>query len=303
MVTVVNRPQHWTEALSTGLGSGLSRSLEQLAQKKALGALGISPEQAQGLAGLNPQVQSIALKQMLQQPQNQAFAQALSGMLGGSTPKNEQMGQVPPQLNSQQALQLAQLGMQRESNEIKRQQAIEKSNAPYIKEIKDQSVPAKELDQILDDTLNLLNTGKIQTGPLKSLIPDRLQNQETQAFVSNLNEIVTRKAQLGKGVPSRQRLLLEQLAKAQTWQKPEAIKYILNRLKRGTLESLVTENIADQIIQENNGMQPKGLENIVKQRIAKTKGLPSPLQYSEDAIIEANGKRFARSGNTWLPLE
>lgn len=96
-IQILNDPGLWAgfgSNLGQGFGSGLSSSLNYLAQNKmqqmaqkqqqaqlgqALQALGLPAE----LASLPESVQSTFIKQKLQEPQNQAYAQALQGILGG----------------------------------------------------------------------------------------------------------------------------------------------------------------------------------------------------------------------------
>lgn len=92
-------PQSALSALSTGLGQGLSGGLQALAQQRlgelqqrsqaaksvsGLEALGFSPQQAQALTGLPESALMQVVKQQLALPQQQAYAQALSNLLGGA---------------------------------------------------------------------------------------------------------------------------------------------------------------------------------------------------------------------------
>jgi|GEM_PF-5593744 len=130
MVQILQRNDPWQglgESLGTGLSGGLqhlaNQKIQQLHQKqtaqslRAIPGANFSPEEAQALAGLDPAILQTVLKQKLQAPQNQAFAEAL-GLLTGNTPQQEQGGQpgqmqngqrAQPQLNPQQAFQIAQL--------------------------------------------------------------------------------------------------------------------------------------------------------------------------------------------------
>lgn len=108
------------ERFGTGLGTGLSQALQLLAQTKinnlarqkgALGlqALGFAPDQASGLANLDPVIQREVVKQYLQQPSQEAYAQGLAELLGyapasQATATNTFQGMPPMTVDPLQAL-------------------------------------------------------------------------------------------------------------------------------------------------------------------------------------------------------
>jgi hypothetical protein len=144
-------PNFEAPLLGARVGQGLSNVLNQYTENKiqqmhkaqgqsqlaraleSLPGLSINSEQARGLASLPESVLQQSLKHMYSQPANEAYAAALSSILGSPTPQQEQEtvpGQqlavqtqqgprIPPQLNSQQALQLAQLGLKKQGTEAK----------------------------------------------------------------------------------------------------------------------------------------------------------------------------------------
>lgn len=289
------------------LGQGITSLFEELGQRqrqkaqqqgvsKGLEALGYKPEEAFQLSMLQPEILQQVVKQKLAEPSQQAFAQAI---LGEQQPLLQ--GQRPPQLTAQQALQLAQLRETQQAN-------IVKENAPFLKNLEAQVTPAKSLKKDVEEALRLVQMkdaqGKpiVQLGAVKGLIPGRLQNAETQALVAKFNEIVTKKAQLGRGVPSRMRLLLEQASKPQTWMNPRAVEYLLNEILKSTTSEELSEIAKDQIISEHGNRQPRGLENLTKNRKKILEALPDPREFDPNTIIKAAGKNWQISGGTWVPV-
>src|SRR5579872_3563033 len=128
-------------AISQGLGSGLQQLLQNMAQQKArqmqtmqigrgLQGLGlnITPEQANTIASLPESTLNQFIKQKLQEPQQQAYSEALQSILGNQPTQQQPQQQlieqqpttqlstapsissnIPKGLNAQQATKLAEL--------------------------------------------------------------------------------------------------------------------------------------------------------------------------------------------------
>ncbi len=299
------------EALGSGIQSYAHTRLQDLLQRNqrqqsAMGLqqlLGLQPGEAQGLSFQSPEVQSQFVKQRLQQPQNEAYAQALNSLIGGggtgttqTTPLNLQS------LNAQQATKLGEialkqresaatreyqkerLALQKQEQEHKRSQKLEelnlkkqetlaKQNEPYLKELEQKVPVAMEAKEYINDIKNLLDTGKVQsgiTGAITSGLPfglgTPLQNKETQDFASAINKLVILEAQRGKGLPSKFRLLLEQAAKPGLNQRPEVQKAIINRLDRQVQDILLEDEARSQVVEENGGTPPVDLKKRTLQR-------------------------------------
>jgi len=202
--------------LGDALGSGIKQALGMLAQQKlqnmlrtqgapGLEGLGFSPEQAQNVSLLDPMVQREVVKQRVQAPQQQAFAQALSGILGeqqpaGSlaglaseeqqmlpqvaTPETKLSPQMPTNLTAQQATQLAQLGLKKQAleqrkeealskMEAKKQEAVESRVKPYIEDIQKKGTAGKEDFDRLQEMEEIVKKGDI-TNPVSASILESL---------------------------------------------------------------------------------------------------------------------------------
>jgi len=115
--------------LSKGLGTGLQQlahhKIGEMVQQKqqqqqASGIqnlLGFSQQQASALSQLPPEIQQLYIKQALESPQQEAFAQALGQASSGAQQQPSQEGQqltnkqqIPARLNSKQALEVAKFG-------------------------------------------------------------------------------------------------------------------------------------------------------------------------------------------------
>lgn len=105
---ILPKETNWGEGLGTGLGAGLSQGMQALADlkmqeyaqrqqatrtKSALEQYGIPKEQAQAISQMDPTMQQAYFKNYLQAPQNEAYANAWSQLLGGSQqPSTPQTG-------------------------------------------------------------------------------------------------------------------------------------------------------------------------------------------------------------------
>lgn len=106
-IQIIDDPSR--NALGSALAQGLSGGLQNLLQHKmqamqqqravqqtasGLQALGFDPKQAVQLAQLDPQTLQLVVKQKIEEPNQRAYAQALSSLLGGEI--SEQAPQMAP---------------------------------------------------------------------------------------------------------------------------------------------------------------------------------------------------------------
>lgn len=198
-------------------GSFLGSGLESLAQNKmkeiqsgrlakGLESLlpGQSPEQLKNLAGLPPELLSVVLKQKLQEPQQQAYAQALQGLLKdegvAEQPTNITSKQgvgAPLQLNQQQATALANLEMQKKKIAQREREFVEKRIAPEAEELREKYKSSHDRRVALNTILAEARSGKLRS-PRNQAILNKLGlsdlftgNVETQLAQSAMNELAT----------------------------------------------------------------------------------------------------------------
>lgn len=213
--------------LGDALGSGIQQALGMLAQQKlqnmlrtqgapGLEGLGFSPEQAQNVSLLDPMVQREVVKQRVQAPQQQAFAQALSGILGEQQPAESLAGlaseeqqmlpqvatsetkfspQMPTNLTAQQATQLAQVGLKKQAmgqrERLAGQKMTEQREMAYKKDIDEAVKQRAKLDKQINSLNNIKKysaSGKLNHPATVKLLQktgmDWLLSPESQAFMS-----------------------------------------------------------------------------------------------------------------------
>jgi len=175
------------QSLGMGLQALLGEKVKKMQQRQQAGGLsqllGITPDEASGLTNLDPRIQQELVKQKMQAPSREAFAGALSSLLGGGQPVStgaEGIGaQQLSQLNPQQAIQLAQLGLQQKqlqqkediakrSDERKSQQRmLESGHIKNIETVTNSREKIKSADESMranKDVLRYLDTGNVDTG-------------------------------------------------------------------------------------------------------------------------------------------
>lgn len=324
--------------LGKNFGTGLSSGLNQLANIKlnqyaanqqrqqiqqGLSSL-FTPEQAQTLSSLPSELLQPIIKQQLQAPSNAAYLQGIQSFLDGEQMAPQQGVQqqspgglaIQPGLNAQQATKLAELGLRKkeieenralkqEAANLKKQEAIQKRNEPFLKEIRESKPIAQKTFDLATQMKQLLDTGKVRSG-LGGYIPNAIQNPETQQFIAKSNELAGLIASSGKGVPTNFKIKLAQISKPEVTQSEATKRALLDGLVKDAQKILLKDEARQQIIDEHNGKEPENIESLVKRRVHKLKkeqeaslDLPDVSEYSEDAVIRVDGKTYERSGNEW----
>ena len=184
---VINDPNAtFSGRLARSLGTSLEsladlkvQQLQQRHQKKQFGEALKSLNMPQQVAMLPEHLQKEYVKQYLQKPQQQAFAQALSSMMGGEQTQampGEQIATIPGQqptatqqpaaLTADQAYKLAQLGMQKEKLSMARGKEMREYLAPVAKEAGEVKEKIGALDTMdrLAKTPGALNSPGWMTG-------------------------------------------------------------------------------------------------------------------------------------------
>jgi hypothetical protein len=302
-------------SFGTGLGSGIAYLAEQKLNQITKGheikqaaqfwkGLGLPDQQAMQFASAPKEVQKSLLDR-------------LEGVnVGGQVGQSQVTGQTAPQPGGVTIGANPAERRHKETLQQQRIQHIEKMNAPIIKATEEAAVPANQLVKLSNQGLELLKTGKAITGAAGRITPEFLQSDEGQQLVSVLKQIVLIKSQLGKGVPSRLRLALEEGAKAQIWQQPKVI------------EKLLSENIKDPEVQKAiagdealqkillEGSQPENLKSALAKsthEILKQKTKPQTNEFTElppaaqfDGKIAKNpatGQRMKSVNGQWVPIK
>jgi len=298
-------------SLGSALGQGISGALQGLAQQKlqrmlrgqqapGLESLGFAPQQAQALSGLDPQALREVIKQRLQAPQQQQFAQALSGLLGGeqmpgqppaegteaqmlgtfgapqvSPSEDGVLPGIPTSLKPQQAIQLAELGLKKQQMGEREKAAKFKETKAERKEIIDKARAARLNITDLDRMEELLTEGKLDTPGFIEFskrsgfdIP-ALMNPDSQEFQKiAANFIRDAKLYYGGRVTNQE---MEQFLKTipSLSQSPEGMKRVISNLKRVNRVALEYNNALKEVMSENKGVPPFDLMEKVDDKIEK----------------------------------
>lgn len=297
-ITILPKETGVGEQLGTALGTGLSSGLQNLAALKlqqmqkqqgvpGLQALGFAPQEASSLAILDPVLQREIIKQKLQTPQQQAFAQALSGILQPETTR-DQFGTLaqPSQsfqqqqlstagLKPQQALQLAQLSMQQQQISKKAESEAFKQTKQERKEIIEKARSARQNIHDLERLSELEREGKLDTpGYVEFLkrsgldVP-ALMNPGSEEF----NKIAASflrdaKTYLGARISNYE---LEQFLKTipNLSQSPEGRKRVIANLKNFNRIALSYNEALKEVMAEHKGVPPLDLSEKIEDKVEK----------------------------------
>lgn len=347
----------FASALTQGLGglvSGAMEAKQEQAQRMKFGQAlrtvmpNLSQEQSESLLNLPAPILTQFLKGQQQAPANAAFASGLEQILGGGQQPQDPMApqQMPqegmPQqqqgqpgglpsmqgLDRQGAYQLAQLAQQQqqaqEASQVKRSAAEErrrsnifKENAPVLEKIEDRGTESRRLLNLSDDLLGILDSGEVVTGIGGKLLPDFLQTPKGQEFQSKLNELVLAKAESGKGVPSRVRLLLEQTSKPNIWQSPKTLKSLLDKIKNNPeVQKNIAMDAARSELEEKFGEdQPRNIKTLIQKRAHELtpkgnkeitldmEAMPPAELYTGRTLTNAEtGEQLISRNGQWVPL-
>lgn len=315
-IQVVQQPPGLGELLGTGLGQGLAQggaqALQRGQQAQSLAQLGLPA----GLSSLDPGVQREFVKQRLAQPNQLAFAQALSQLLGGQniTPQAQttqpiegsiqapkegdipNVGVEPHQafpsafsynLTPDQATKLAQLQLQKEGKQQKRELDAFKLTQAERKEIAQKGRAAKLNLEDLERLEQLEDTGKLDTPGFTEFLKEidmdipALLNPESQEF-QKIAQTFLRDAKqyFGARVSNFE---LEQFLKTipSLSQTPEGRKRVISNLKRMNRASIKYHDVMKDIIKNNDNRPPLDLSEQIDERMNKELDAIS-LQFKKD---------------------
>jgi hypothetical protein len=310
-------------SLGSAFGTGLGGTLSQLANQRAnrlkqqaglSGVPGISPEQAEQLANLDPQTLSPIIKELINQPRREATGKAISGILnqyfgGGDT------NQEPIDLSSlggKEALDVANLAINasnknrefaekqrvfqekeqakeskvKEAERFKRQAAIDKKNKPIIDTInkyRDSTEKAAELIKSMKADLASGNVASGWSGTLQTNLPS-LQNETTAKYAANATELPTLLDNL-PGLGSDYKRKLQQASKAYINQPKGTQEALLDQADNFVNKKLLKLKALDNVLEKYGENQPPNIENEIKRemhRLEKSNKKASEFQEGDD---------------------
>jgi hypothetical protein len=274
-------------------------------------------EKAKTYANLPKEVLNPIVKQKVSEPTQAAFANALAQVNQGQPP-------VVEGLNPQQAFQVNQAYQQKiqadetrklreetaKANALskqaaetsKRQAQINTANKPYIERLAKGVTLAENIKDKATKMLDLLDTGKVASG-LAGYTPNVLQTSETQQFDALANELATIIAG-NSGVATNFKIKTAQSYKPNVTQRPETQRALINDLIRKSNEVLLREKIKNDLINKNEGEQPKNLETQINNKLKTYEALGNPEDAGEGAIIRNKKTKevFTVSDGQWREI-
>lgn len=280
-------------ALGTGLGQGLQYLAEHklntlLGEKKrkstlgGLEALGFNPEEAESVSYLSPEIQNQIIKQKIQQPNQEAYAQALQSILGGEpgVPAGIQQQKessnafgIPSGLTGEQATKLATLGLQKQQMSEKAKSSAYKETKEERKAILDSAKAARENDMRLARIKELDKKGNLQNPTFYSFmkkvgldIPS-LKSADSQELEKLSNDFLkSAKNVFGSRLTNFdvQTFLSTVPSLAQT---KEGRSRVIRNLELFNQGSFAREKALRDILKENKNIPPLDLAEQVEARI------------------------------------
>lgn len=263
-----------TEEQQQGLLKMLTNPKELLAKAQQPGGLSelnklLVPQQqmsmpSAGMPQARPQMQQPQQMQGMQQPQMMPQQpQQAPGYGGLQLPASPQKG------IAQQKLEIEKQKLS-EKERTKRQESINKANAPYLAQIDKAVALGDEMESIASEMKALLDTGNVSSG-VKGTLPTIVQSSESQRFQALANELAALLAAQGTGVATNFKIKLAQERKPNLTQKRDTQYALIKDIfdKSNKLKSI--EQARNEIISENGGEQPANIKSLIQKRIASQK--------------------------------
>ncbi len=211
----IGLPQSYGQGLSQGIESLLTnlatskiQQLQTQQQAKNLQSIlgSIPPEKAHALAQLPDALQQLVLKDLLAQPSQEAYAQALGFGIPQNQPQQQQMGQprisgieslellqgkIPqqflqqqqqqfpqqevspqslPRLNERQATEIAKIRREEQKQSYKEKQEAFKFNKEFIKDVTEKAKSARQAINDLDRMEELEQSGNLNGAGFEALL-------------------------------------------------------------------------------------------------------------------------------------
>lgn len=301
-------------AFGQGLGQGLQLLLQnkmsQMAQQQQL-ARGSQFWKGLGLPD-NLAIQFASAPEAVQK----SLLDRLEGVNLGIQQPAQPVIEGQPQAAAQQGVSIGASPAERRHRELLNEQRLARVDK-VAEKIEQQATPARQVVNLAKDALDVLNTGKAITGVAGRITPEFLQTEQGQELISKLKQIVLVRSQLGKGVPSRMRLILEEGAKAQIWQQPKVIKSILESMVKDPeiQKDIATAEAKNQVLEEYGDKLPANFNSLINKKakeILKSQEqgkqntfeeLPPASQFEgKIAKNPATGERMKSVNGQWVPF-
>lgn len=258
-----------------------------------------NPQQLESLAAQDPGLLRELYKNQARQPGEEAYAQSLASILGGSAPNQLAQGLSNPRLNAEQATKLAQIALQKQQNEearkireaqfaesskLKREQfetarsqkqeqqqataqtKVDLSNKPYLTMLQKGEDLGRNIVSIADQMQALLDTGKVFSGVKGKFTPRIAQNTETQQFESLSNDLASLVAS-NSGVATNFKIKFAQERKPNLAQKPPTQKALVQKIRQEGQNVLDRAEARDRLIEGNEGKQPENIQSLINKTV------------------------------------
>lgn len=185
-------------------------------------------------------------------------------------------------------------GERAEERLTKKQQQEEmkaiKENAVPNKVNADLAIKAKPIISTIDTIIDLMQSGNVATGTAVNATPEgllkTLYGEDTLTAHKELKKLVEALGKSDvKGMMSKSRQQLLEAAKASLYQDPEEIVKLLNQYREEFYPYIRKQEIADEIILDNDKIQPRGLWPMVNRQFNEEQAITDVIKSLEDQGI------------------
>ena len=240
---------------------------------------------------LPPDTLNLGIKNSLNQPGEQAYAQAINQLLGG------EQAALPEgaRLNAKQATDLANLQFKKQESEEKRrekrQSTINATNKTYNEALDKAYNINQKIADLGEELKELAKTGKVASGLEGQLKPQWLLNDESRRFDAIGQELATLIA-AQSGVPTNFKIKLAQASKPNLTHSTKTQIELADHLINQTKKVAGRAEIRNKLIEENNGEQPANLASMVekqyKEMSKKNAGELDSIDAVKDNLLRNN---------------
>jgi len=202
------------------------------------------------------------------------------------------------------------------------QLSVDKSNKSFLDKMTQYVTSAKKRGDLAREALELVRAGNVTSGAT-GLIPEKLLtafNESDARFVTLVGELANEKALELRGPVGKAKIEAAQRTKAGLNLPRKAQEEILKREIKSANEAQSLEMAYEQIMEENNNIQPRDLETKVRKRAKeiekelpsvkeelptktsskKFQGLPSAREFAGKKIKSKDGRILKSNGVEWV---